>query len=97
MSSNPASKTQNKLVPHFSGESRNISTEKHRNGAIRIWWGAWAATIVKAKKVRYNHLHDLTFFSCKGGEKNPRCRCGAIVPEELVQMSLLQRLGVADG
>lgn len=83
-------------VKVFSGADRGILVENHRKGPIRIWWNSWASTIVKNKKVRYNHLHDLTYFSCKGGERNPRCRCGEPVPEELIQMSILQRLGVSD-
>jgi hypothetical protein len=55
----------------------------------------WVATIKPGKRIRYNHLHDLTYFSGRGGENNPRCRCGELVPEELHRMAMLQRIGQA--
>lgn len=95
MSSKSRSQTKAKVVAEFSGEDRTPTVEKNRRGHIRIWWGAWACTIAPNKKVRYNHLHDLTYYAGRGGERNPRCRCGETVPEELYRMAMLQRIGMA--
>ena len=84
-----------KVVKEFTGSDRGISVERNRNGGVRIWWGAWAATLAPNKKIRYNHLHDLTYYAGRGGEQRARCRCGEVVPDELKQIALLQRIGLA--
>ena len=71
--------------------SRGLQREVIPNGSVRIWWDNWVATVrAKDKKVLYNHLHDLTYYACKGVEE-PRCRCHERVPEDLVNMAQLQR------
>lgn len=94
MYSKTLSRPQPRVI-EFSGKSRGISIEKNSKGVIRIWWNDWACTIAPQKKIRYNHLHDLTYFAGRGGEGNPRCRCGAKVPEELLRMAMLQRIGAS--
>ena len=75
---------------------RGIQREVRADGSVRIWWQNWVATIrTKDKKVMYNHLHDLTYFACKGVEE-PRCRCHDRVPEDLINMAQLQKFKVGE-
>jgi len=77
--------------------NRGIHREVRADGSVRIWWENWVSTIrSKDKKVMYNHLHDLTYYACRGAE-NPHCRCGDIVPEDLINLSNLQKFKVGEG
>lgn len=75
---------------------RGIQREVRSDGSVRIWWENWVATVrAKDKKVMFNHLHDLTYYACRGTE-SPRCRCGALVPEDLNNMAQLQKFKVGE-
>lgn len=79
-----------------SQAERGIHTETQANGDIRIWWNAWAATIrARDCKVLFNHLHNLTYFACKG-HLEPRCRCGEHVPEGLRAHAALHQFKVGE-
>jgi hypothetical protein len=75
---------------------RGIQREVRHDGSVRIWWGNWVATIrAKDKKIMYNHLHDLTYYACRGTEQ-PRCRCSELVPEDLANLACLQQFKVGE-
>jgi len=79
-----------------AGVDRGIQREVRADGAVRIWWNNWVATIrAKDKKVTYNHLHDLTYYACRGSEA-PRCRCSDPVPEDLINLTRLQQFKVGE-
>ena len=75
---------------------RGIQREVRSDGSVRIWWENWVATIrAKDKKIMYNHLHDLTYYACRGTTP-VRCRCGESVPEDLINLANLQQFKVGE-